>query len=687
MESDKLKRTIGLASATSIGLGAMLGAGIFVFPGLAGGDAGFAAIFSFLIGGFIALIVAACTAELATAMPQSGGGYYFISRSFGPFWGSIVGIAQWVGLIFACAFYLISFGEYVLSFLAELGLNWTTGKSVWAFCFTFLLLLVNILGTKKVGRFQNMMVISLTVMLVLIFTYGIVDYFGLSGHAVAFTETVPQGLSSIFSTTALIFTSYLGFVQIANIGAEIKQPNYNLPRSLIGSVAIAALLYAFIMFACISTFSQEQLSQFGETATVEVARNMLGNWGAIVVVFAALLAALSSANASVISASRSVFALSNDDLITHRASKVNKRFGTPHIALILVTLPVAVMLIRSRLEVFAEVASFLHLIIYAGICLTILKLRRTNPVWYIPSFRVPLVKITAGVGAISCLALIFFMQKTSILLGLGVMLATVLYYFFFLRKKEISLSDPNPPHIAVDLLRPSVLIPVDITKEEKDLPDTILQAVPMSETLLLGYQQTPEQSEAEQSEDEFGAEGKEKLAPLIERLEKSEVHFDTELIFSNKVANQIEQVIKEEELRFILKPKPVSRIKRLTIPIHDASQINTELGTVIYKLYKDHPTKIRVALLTNDAEQEDSNLQWRQAIESQLRLVNLQAQDLEQEEYPDMSLKEFLREEPKDTDLIVWSEASEGGRELLMDIILEKESLDIVAPILFILRK
>jgi len=366
---------------------------------------------------------------------------------------------------------------------------------------------------------------------------------------------------------------------------------------------------------------------------------------------------------------------------------VNKRFGTPHIALILVTLPVAVMLIRSRLEVFAEVASFLHLIIYAGICLTILKLRRTNPVWYIPSFRVPLVKITAGVGAISCLALIFFMQKTSILLGLGVMLATVLYYFFFLRKKEISLSDPNPPHIAVDLLRPSVLIPVDITKEEKDLPDTILQAVPMSETLLLGYQQTPEQSEAEQSEDEFGAEGKEKLAPLIERLEKSEVHFDTELIFSNKVANQIEQVIKEEELRFILKPKPVSRIKRLTIPIHDASQINTELGTVIYKLYKDHPTKIRVALLTNDAEQEDSNLQWRQAIESQLRLVNLQAQDLEQEEYPDMSLKEFLREEPKDTDLIVWSEASEGGRELLMDIILEKESLDIVAPILFILRK
>ena len=77
--------------ATSIGLGAMLGAGIFVFPGLAGGYAGFAAIISFLIGGIIALLTAACTAELATAMPQSGGGYFFISRSFGTFWGTFPG--------------------------------------------------------------------------------------------------------------------------------------------------------------------------------------------------------------------------------------------------------------------------------------------------------------------------------------------------------------------------------------------------------------------------------------------------------------------------------------------------------------------------------------------------------------------------------------------------------------------
>lgn len=82
----------------------MIGAGIFVFPGIASGQAGPAAILSFLLAGGIALIVALCTAELATAMPASGGGYFFVSRTFGPFWGMLMGIGQWIGLVFASSF-------------------------------------------------------------------------------------------------------------------------------------------------------------------------------------------------------------------------------------------------------------------------------------------------------------------------------------------------------------------------------------------------------------------------------------------------------------------------------------------------------------------------------------------------------------------------------------------------------
>ncbi len=180
LSTSKLKRTIGFVSATSIGLGAMLGAGIFVFPGLAGGQAGFAAIISFLIGGIVALAVAACTAELATAMPASGGGYFFVSRTFGDLSGTVAGIAQWIGLVFACAFYLASLGEYALSILEELNIQWDASAKLFSFCCTLMLLIINILGTKKVGRFQSLMVISLTIILVFMFTYGLIDYLGLN---------------------------------------------------------------------------------------------------------------------------------------------------------------------------------------------------------------------------------------------------------------------------------------------------------------------------------------------------------------------------------------------------------------------------------------------------------------------------------------------------------------------------
>ena len=110
-ERGELERSLGLPQALAIGIGTMVGAGIFVFPGLAAGEAGPAAMLSFAIGAVIALLVALPTSELATAMPESGGGYYFISRSLGGLFGCMVGIGQWLGLVFASAFYLMEIGR------------------------------------------------------------------------------------------------------------------------------------------------------------------------------------------------------------------------------------------------------------------------------------------------------------------------------------------------------------------------------------------------------------------------------------------------------------------------------------------------------------------------------------------------------------------------------------------------
>ena len=685
MKSKKLKRTISLVPATSIGLGAMLGAGIFVFPGLAGGKAGVAAVFSFLIGGIIALLVAACTAELATAMPQSGGGYFFISRTFGKFWGTLVGIAQWVGLIFACAFYLVSFGEYANSFLEELNITWNASEKIFSFVFTALLLIINIVGTKKVGSVQNVMVISLAVILVGIFTYGLIDFLGIKDQKVAFSAIAPNGISSIFTTTALIFTSYLGFVQIANIGAEIKSPVKNLPRSLIGSVLIAMFLYVFIMLVCTITFEYEQLNQFGETATIEVARKLLGGWGALLAVFAGLLAALSSANASLISASRGVFALSKDQLITKRASRVNGRFGTPHIALFLVALPVAIMLIRSELEVFAEVASTLHLIIYAGICLAVFRLRAKNPTWYVPTFRLPAAKIISSVGFISCIGLVFFMQNTSLLMSLGIVILTLIYYLIFIRRKKIAITHPEPPHIDLGVLNPNVLIPIDISKSKKELPLEILASIPVSKVLLVGYQETPEQSRSDQSKQQYDEAGNKKLSAVLDRFKEASVEVDKKFVFNHNVINQIEQVIKDEEPRFILKLKPFNQIEQIVIPIYIDSQISKDLSTTIYKINSSAPKSVKVVIFES-ASEDHTYQSLRESVREQFTTLNIAVHSTEVYDLEDLSPKEYIKSKVQSYDLILWSEAQTENHDLRFDLISDAEKDDIPAPLIFIVN-
>lgn len=687
MATNKLNRSIGLLSATSIGLGAMLGAGIFVFPGLAGGQSGPMAVFSFLIGGIIALFVAICTAELATAMPQSGGGYFFISRAFGKYWGTLTGIAQWIGLVFACAFYLLSFSEYVYALLKEMNLSWTWSIKIFAFGFTFILFVINIIGTKKVGKIQNLMVISLAIILVIIFSYGLIDFFGLKDHETAMSAIAPKGISSVFTTTALIFTSFLGFVQIANIGAEIKEPSTNLPKSLIGSVIIATLLYIFIMSATSLTFSLEELKQYGEVATVEVTRKLLGDWGAVITVFAAVLAALSSANASMISASRGVYAISKDKLLSPKASKVNKEFGTPHVSLMLVAIPIGLVLLRDRLEVLAEVASFLHLIIYAGICISVLKLRRSKPGWYAPRFRTPFVKVIAGTGATGCLVLPFFMENTSIYISLGIVALASLYYVFYIRTKQITLETPKPAYlIDKTSFSPKILIPIDVDKDKKDLPHNILDAMPVSKLLLLAFKEIPEQSDVEQSENEFKEEAKKKLESIQSELESSEINWESKIIFVKDINSKIKEIIAEKQLQFILLLKPIAELKRLVIPIYDSTQIRKNLSRTIYNIKKNTQAKIKVLICIEEGDDSIEENKLEENLEQELRALNISIDEHDTKTYEDESIEEFVQKSTQKSDLILWSQAKSTDTDFFINDILEKEPSERATPSIILLN-
>ncbi|WP_226004077.1 APC family permease [Natrinema salinisoli] len=434
----ELERTLGLTGGLAIGIGTMIGAGIFVFPGLAAGRAGPAAAASFGIGAIVALLVALPTAELATAMPKSGGGYYFISRGLGALAGAVVGLSLWFGLVFATAFYLVGFGYYAVDTLAEVGIAVGNGLVIpLALLFGAGFTVLNATGTENAAKLQNGIVVLLLSILIFFLGYGGLDAVGLIGDPAAPERFAPFGTMPILTTAALVFTSYLGFAQIATVAGEMKDPGRNLPLSIVGSVLIVGVLYVVTIFVATSAFGSDQLAEFGETAMVDVGRHYLGPIGAFAIVFGGLLATMSSANASVLSTSRAIYAVSRDALLPRWASRINLRYGTPHVALGLAGGPILVLVATGRVELLAEVASFLHLIMYGLICVALLALRRDEPEWYEPDFRVPGYPAVPAIGAIASFALIGFMQPVSQLTGIAIMVAAAGWYAYYARDVKL----------------------------------------------------------------------------------------------------------------------------------------------------------------------------------------------------------------------------------------------------------
>ncbi|ELZ30885.1 amino acid permease-associated protein [Halogeometricum pallidum JCM 14848] len=438
----ELERTLGLIGGLAIGIGTMIGAGIFVFPGLAGAEVGTAATVSFAVSGVVALLVALPTSELATAMPKSGGGYYFISRGLGTLAGTVVGLSLWLGLVFATAFYLVGLGFYALDALALVGVSVGASPGVivsaLAVLFGIGFTVLNVTGTENAAKLQNGIVALLLSMLVAFLAFGMFDVLGVIGTKPSGgTEADQWAALPILSTAALVFTSYLGFAQVATVAGEMKRPGRNLPVAMIGSVVIVTVMYVLTIFVATSVFDRNQLGQFGETAMVEIGRELLGVGGAFVIVGGGLLATMSSANASILSTSRAIYGVSKDALLPRWASRINLRYGTPHVALGMAGGPIIVLAATREVQLLAEVASFLHLIMYGLICVALVAIRRDEPEWYDPAFRVPGGPAIPVVGAVSSFGLIAFMDPRSIAVGAVVILATAGWYLYYARDVKL----------------------------------------------------------------------------------------------------------------------------------------------------------------------------------------------------------------------------------------------------------
>lgn len=391
--SKALRRELGFWDALTIGAGTMIGAGIFLLAGVALEMAGPAAIFAYLGAGVICMITAASAAEMATGMPTSGGDYYFVSRSLGPVLGAISGIGIWLSLTFAIAFYLFGMGEYLSRFL-PLTPFWG------AFLGGVALTALNVIGARESGRTQVVVVLILLGILGVFAGYGALRLE--PGNLLPF---FPEGAGPILPTTALVFVSFLGFVKIAAVAEEIREPEKNLPRALIGSVALVTFLYVLILLVIGGIFPQATIARVTDPL-VEAARVLFGAPGAMLVVFAGLLATLSSANASIMASSRINLAMARDRLVPGWLSAVHHRLMTPHRAILLTGGMALLFLLIDSLEELAKIASSLQLYSYAALNIGCVALRVSAPDWYRPTFRIPGSPFLQVFAALACVAII-----------------------------------------------------------------------------------------------------------------------------------------------------------------------------------------------------------------------------------------------------------------------------------------
>jgi APA family basic amino acid/polyamine antiporter len=515
MTDQELARDLGFLEAYTIGLGTMIGAGIFVLPSIAAEQAGPASTVAFFAGGMISLLAALSLSELATGMPKAGGSYYYVNRALGPFFGSIVGLGMWAGLTFASAFYMIGFGQYLLPGLGQyVGFlsGWgEVGITVAALVMAAFLTAVNYYGVKETGALQNVIVLTLVGLILAFLGLGI-----LSGPTIG--EFNPYGWPTVAATVGTVYVTFIGFEVIATSAEEIKNPSRNLPLAMIAAVVTPTLMYVGVMFVSTGTLSPDALASsqipvadvareaFSPFASaiplVDVSPGALGSLGALLMIVGAVLATVSSANASILSAARVNFAMGRDRILTNWLNEVHDRFRTPYRAITATGIITLVLIaVGVGIDTLAEVASFMYLVTYALVHVGVVVLRRADPDNYDPSFRIPgvLYPLTPIVGSLACLAVLVQMsvapEPLELALGgvvdLGVslpvtptpvgasgtliVLAGVLWYYGYARDRAPSQSLVGeaiaPPETAVADGRGQyrVVVPVANPATERDL--------------------------------------------------------------------------------------------------------------------------------------------------------------------------------------------------------------------------
>ncbi len=401
----ELKKSFGLLDAFNIGIGAIIGAGIFIVTGIGASLAGPALLLSLLISAGIAAFTALSFAELSMRIPREGGGYEFAHELISPFAGFITGWLWLISNVVVGAVVSLGFAHYFALFFP-------IPVHVTATVACIIITTVNYLGARDLEVVNNFLVIFKLVILL-----GFV-VFGIQAVQVGnITSTfLPHGTIGVLQGAAFMFFAFAGFARITVIGEEVKDPKKTIPRAIILALVVSTIVYVLVSYTAIGLVGYQGLANSGsplaDAARLEGAAMMLLiSLGALAATFSVLLTTL-------LGTSRVSFAMARNEDLPRFFETLHPRRNIPYISILVFGVTMTLFAAFTDLTSAVAISNFASLFYYAMANYAALKIKN-------PSYS----RVVPVIGLFSCVLLLFFLTPTAWIIGGLILGGGIAYYY------------------------------------------------------------------------------------------------------------------------------------------------------------------------------------------------------------------------------------------------------------------
>ncbi|UCE11126.1 MAG: amino acid permease [Candidatus Thorarchaeota archaeon] len=424
----KFARRLGLIGATNLGLGAMLGGGIYVISGVAAGMVGPAVVLAYLITGLMTVFTAINYAELASSIPKQGGGYTFAHDTIGGFPGFITGWFLFIGNIVACGLYSLAVA-YVLAVFIPGSNGITVGLiAIAIIAFTFITNVVSVRGVSGVLGILNI------AQSVVLFSFIGIGLFFVQPENLEPLFVAGGGFFELMATVSFIYISFIGYELITTASEEIKDPARTIPRAILLTLLIATVVYVAATFVIVGVVPYSTV-QDNFTPVAYVYGNMLGTAAFFFGLAGMAASNFAALNATFLSTARVAFALGRDRYFPRFLERVHTRSKTPIPALIVSFVAVAVFASTGRVELVASLSGLAYLVGQTIVNSSVIALREKGLT--VPgTFKARFYPLGPILGAAVCLLFIANVGVESLWMGLWIAIIGLLIYLAYGRKRN-----------------------------------------------------------------------------------------------------------------------------------------------------------------------------------------------------------------------------------------------------------